>query len=308
MEVVIDGSYSVNFFRGYARCRCPQRGVQVMTGSSPSRSADEVYGVWTDAMADLVSYRYVGCSSVLQDRTHAEGHMRIRRDLRAGAGLRAAPLAIAALDTAGINIDRFHHLALTRIDVHLFDDGDGVEAVRVSGRVLREARTQVFTEATIEDHGDPSRVIGFATADWAVLAPTPEGFVYTDPGPGVPDSPDLPPLTEAYDAHPDTDGGFVIAGLSPRVGSDTLHHGPILVSLEAAALEVADAHAGNDALRIDHFATRLVKAGRVGPFVARAEVTATRDDTVACRAELRDEGAEGQVLAVALLRARLVQR
>lgn len=275
-----------------------------MTGSSPSRFGDEVYGVWTDAKADLVSYRYVGCSSALRDRTHAEGHMRIRRDLRVGTGLRGAPLAIAALDTAGINIDRFHLLALTRIDVLLFDDGDGVEAVRVTGSVLREARTQVFTEATIEDHADANRVIGFATADWAVLAPTPEGFVYTDPGPGVPDTPDLPPLTDAYEAHADPEGGFVIDGLSPRIGTDTLHHGPILVSLEAAAIEVAAAHAGTDALRIDHFATRLVKGGRVGPFVARAELTATCDDTVACRAELRDEGADGQVLAVAVLRAR----
>ena len=257
-----------------------------MPSTQPSRSADKVHGVWTEAMADLVSYRYLGCSSVLRDRTHAEGHLRIRRDLRTGAGLRGAPLAIAALDTAGINVDGVYLLALTRIDVHLFDDGAGVEAVRLVGTVLREACTQVFTEATIEDHADANRVIGFATADWAVLAPTPEGFVYTDPGPGVPDTPDLPPLTEAYDAHPNVDGGFVIAGLSPRVGTDTLHHGPILVALEAAALEVADERAGTESLRVEHFATRLVKAGRAGPFVARAEVMAVRDDTIACRAAL----------------------
>ena len=165
------------------------------------------------------------------------------RDLRTPAGLRGAPLAIAALDTAGINIDRFHHLALTRIDVHVFDDGAGIDEVRIVGSVLREARTQVFTEAKIEDQSDARRVVAFATADWAILAPTPEGFVYTDPGPGVPDTPDLPPLSEAYDAHPSAGGGFVIDGLSTRVGVDTLHHGPILVALEAAALEVATAQA-----------------------------------------------------------------
>ncbi len=173
--------------------------------------------------------------------------------------------------------------------------------------MLREARTQVFTEATIEDHADADRVIAFATADWAVIAPTPEGFVYTDPGPGVPDTPDLPPLTEAYDAHPDAEGGWVIAGLSPRVGTHTLHHGPILVTLEAAALEAAAELAGVDELRIEHFAARLVKAGRVGPFVAHAVVTTMRDDTIGCRAELRDEGADGQVVAVALLRARVIR-
>ena len=50
------------------------------------------------------------------------------------------------------------------------------------------------------------------------------------------------------------------------------------------------------------------KAGRVGPFVASAEITATRDDTVVCRAELRDDGADKQVIAVALLRARAIRQ
>jgi len=279
-----------------------------MPESSPSRSADKIYGVWTGTMEDLVSYRYVGCSSVVHDRTHAEGRMRIRRDLRTAAGLRGAPLAIAALDTAGINIDRFHHLALTRVDVHVVDDGAELEEVRVVGTVLREARTQVFTEARIEAQSDARRVVAFATADWAILAPTPEGFVYTDPGPGVPDTDDLPPLSDAFDAHPGAGGGFVIDGLSTRVGVDTLHHGPILVALEAAALEIAAAQAETDALHIEHFSTRFVKAGRAGPFVARAETIASRAGTVVCRAAMRDQGADGQVIAVALLRARAIRQ
>jgi len=254
-------------------------------------------------MDQLVSYRYLGCSSVVQDRSHAEGQMRLRRDLRTPAGPLGAPLAIAALDTAGINIDRYHHLALTRIDVHIFDAATDVETVRINGSVLREARTQVFTEATIHDRDDPRRTVASATADWAVLAPTPEGFEYTDPGPGVPDTPDLPPLAAAFDARPRSEGGFVIEGLSPRVGADLLHHGPILVALEATALEVAAAHTGTDRLRVEHLATRLVSAGRTGPFVATAEVLPVRGETVACRAELRDEGADGRVVATAIMRA-----
>jgi acyl-coenzyme A thioesterase PaaI-like protein len=273
-----------------------------------TRFADEVHGVWTRSIDDLVSYRYVGCSSVLRDRTHAEGRMRLRRDLRTPAGLRGAPLAIAALDTAGINVDPYYQLALTRIDVHLFDDGAGVEEVRVVSTVLREARTQVFTEARVEDHADADRLVGFATADWAIIAPTAEGFVYTDPGRGVPDTPDLPPLAEAYDARPIVGGGFVIDGLSPRVGTDTLHHGPILVSLEAAALQTATECTGGDSLRLEHCSTRIVKAGRVGPFVVHAAVVTRQDDTVVCRAEMRDDGAAEQVVAVALLRARTIGR
>src|SRR3954453_22699305 len=102
---------------------------------SPSRSADKIYGVWTGTMDDLVSYRYVGCSSVVRDRTHAEGRMRIRRDLRTPAGLRGAPLALAARDPAGIDIDGWPRLALTRIDVHVFDDGAGLEELPVVGTV-----------------------------------------------------------------------------------------------------------------------------------------------------------------------------
>ena len=101
--------------------------------------------------------------------------------------------------------------------------------------------------------------------------------MYTDPGPGVPDTPDLPPLSDAYDAHPSAGGGFVIDGLSTRVGVDTLHHGPILVALEAAALEVATAQAETDALRVEHFshpireggARRTVRCQRRGHRVTR---------------------------------------
>lgn len=271
---------------------------------SATRDAELIHGVWTESLDELVSYRYLGCSSVVRDRTHAEGHLRLRRDLRTSAGTLAAPIAIATLDTAGINIDRLYHLALTHVGVALFEPADGVEAVRVIGTVVREARTQVFTEARIEDAADPARVIGFGTADWAITAPTPEGFEYTEPGPGVPDSPDLPPLAEAYDAHPQPGGGLVIAGLSPRVGTGVLHHGPMLVSLEATALEVAAAAVGTDALRVEQLDTRIVKAGRTGPFVTDAEVLAANEETIAARATLRDDGAGGCLVAAALVRLR----
>jgi acyl-coenzyme A thioesterase PaaI-like protein len=272
-----------------------------MTGSH-----DLVHSVWTDSLDDLVSYRYLGCSSVLRDDTHAEGHMRLRRDLRTPAGLLAAPIAIATLDTAGINIDRRYHLALTHVEIALLDAGAGVEAVRVLGSVVREARTQVFTEARIEDADDASRTVAVGTADWEIIAPTPEGFEYTDPGPGVEDSPELPPLTEAYDAQPRASGGFTIAGLSPRVGTDVLHHGPMLVTLEGTALQCATECEGIDALRVEHLGMRIVKAGRSGPFVTDAEVLTRLDDSIMCRATLRDEGGEGCLVAAAMVRARMV--
>ena len=267
--------------------------------------SDPTYRVWAESLAELVSYRYLGCWSVQLDDMHAEGQLRIRSDLRTSSGgVLAAPLAIAMLDTAGINVDRRYLLALTHVDIDVLDPGMDVAAVRIVGSVTREARTQIFTEARIHDADDAERVIAFGTADWTVIGPTAEGFEYTHPGPGIEDGPDLPPLSEAYGAHPRPRGGRTIDGLSPRVGTDVLHHGPTLVALESVALEALADTTGTEQLTVDHRATRLVKAGRVGPFVTSTTVLSTTSASLACRAELRDEGAGDAVVAVSTLRAR----
>ena len=108
-----------------------------------------------------------------------------------------------------------------------------------SARSCARAGRRCSHVRAIEDAARPGRVIGFGSTSWAVQAPTPPGFVYVDPGPGVADVPDLPPLIEAFDVEPRPGGGYVLAGLSARVGADSLHQGPIQVMLEAAALDVA---------------------------------------------------------------------
>lgn len=130
------------------------------------------------------------------------------------------------------------------------------------------------------------------------------GIWDTDPGPGVADSPRLPPLFEAYGAQRHPGRGFVIECLSPCIGTDVMHLGPILVSLEAAAIEAARSHAGSDSPRVQTAGNRLVRAARRGPFVSTAEVIAVTGDTLVCRAEVRDEGADNCVVAVALMRIR----
>src|SRR3954453_6363398 len=110
------------------------------------RGSDLVNGVWADSMSDLISYRYVGCQSIMHDRRHAEGWTTIRPHLRRESSLLGAPLAISMLDTAGINIDRIYHLGLTQIDVQLYEPGVDVRRLHTIGAVIREARTQVFTE------------------------------------------------------------------------------------------------------------------------------------------------------------------
>jgi hypothetical protein len=156
----------------------------------------------------------------------------------------------------------------------------------------------MFTEGRIEDAARPGRVIGFGTTSWAVMEPTPPGFVYVDPGPGVPDAPDLPPFVTAFGVTPRANGGgYELAGLSPRVGADGLHQGPIQAMLEAAALDVARDAAGTDAIYAEHTGTTIVQRGKSGPFVATASLLADDAGVVACRAELHDHGADRRLVA-----------
>ena len=247
----------------------------------------------------LISYRYLGCSSAAVSPHQAVGRMRIRSDLRAGGGLLLAPLGIAMLDTAGINVDAIAQVAPTRIDLTVFPGAGEAEEVVVHGVVVREGRTQMFTETRFEDAGRPGRVVALGSTSWAVMAPVPDGYRYVDPGPGIPDTPGLPSLAAAFGATERPQGGFVLEGLSTRVGSTSLHQGPIQVLLEAAAVQAAAEATGGGALRERQCGISIVRPGRFGPFTTTAEIVVAEGDLIACRAELRDEGADGKPVATA---------
>ena len=270
----------------------------------PDKDPDGPYGTWESSPRRLISYRHLGCSSVVLDRDHAEGRMAVRGDMRTPGGVLAAPVAIAMLDTAGINVDPLYQLALTHVEIHLF--GATLNNLRTLGRIVREARTQVFTDARFEDVDHPEHPVGYGVADWAVIKPASPGFEYINPGKGLPDWAALPPLTTAFGAHSSIAGGYAIHGLSPEVGEDILHHGPILVTLEAAALDCAALASGTRSLRVETFSVRLVKAGREGPFHSKAELFQRADATIACRAEMRDFGANNALVAAGLVRFRVV--
>ncbi len=266
------------------------------------RMSDDINGVWAETMRDLISYRYFGTQSVLHDRHHSTGSMPIRSDMRVPGGMLMAPIAIGMLDAAGNNIDRLYHLGLTQIDVHLFEAGEGVKRVGFDSEVVREARTQLFTEARICDEAG-GRILGQGTANWAIINPTPEGFVYTDPGPGPADEPPMPPLTEVFQAEPLPGGGYVITHMSPHIGVDTLHHGSILVVMEAAALDVVDAELGPGTAQPHMLSCRIIRAGRKGPFKIRSELYARNDKVITCRSTFVDEGRGNEMVAIMLWQA-----
>lgn len=191
------------------------------------------------------------------------------------------------LDTAGISIDGIRFGALTHVTLQVLDTGDGVSQVRVDGEVPRLAERVIFTECTITDAADRDRVVAHGSADWISLGDV-SGFTYTDPGPGVPDEPPMPPLTEAYLVEAVGDGTYRIPALDPRIGTELLHHGPALVALEWQANALAEGAAEGAALVLRSFDVRLLRGGTRPPFTTRPRGSGRAGDVVWARAELVD--------------------
>jgi acyl-coenzyme A thioesterase PaaI-like protein len=182
----------------------------------------------------------------------------------------------------------------------LLDDGEGVADVLCIGEMIHEGRSQLFSRARLVDAADPGRVLAVARDSGVVVAKAPEGYQYVDPGPGVPDSPSLPPLWQAFGVQRRAEGIMEIPALTSRIGSTSgsLHHGPSQVILEAAATEAAARSAGTDRLRMRQWYVTFVARGLVGPFVASSEILHRGGSTIAVDASLRDEG-HGRLIASA---------
>jgi acyl-coenzyme A thioesterase PaaI-like protein len=259
---------------------------------------------WRTRVSGLISYRYLGTYSETRGRYEAEGWLTLRSDLRGPVGLLAAPLGIALLDTAGINVDPLAVVAPTRIDVHVFEPAVDVAQVRVQGRVLREGRSQFFTEGRFIDADNSSRLLGLGSTHWAVSGPNP-GFHYVDNRAGAPTSAELPPLYEAFGGRVRDDGNLEIPELTAELGGAGLHQGPIQVVPEAAAMRAAGAALGHDQFWIEHLGTTIMSRGVGAPFATRSEVLHADDNAVAVRVELRDEGSDDRLCSVTTCRFRV---
>lgn len=268
---------------------------------------DAYWAFWEERLGPggLVSYRHIGCRSEADGRHAATGGLRLRRDLRWCGGLQAGPLGISLLDTAGINVDAIADAAPTQIGLVILDDAADVRALRIHGHVVREGRTQMFTEARFVDADDPGRVVALGTTSWAVARPKVPGYRYVDPGPGPDPDSELPTLAEAFDCRHRAGGGYEIKGLTERTcGGMTvgrcLHQGHIQVVLEAAAQEVAAPLSPVGAQpRLRHASITIVAKGTAGPFVSSATVVSVTAQSVATHSELHDEGT-GRLIAAGI--------
>jgi hypothetical protein len=227
----------------------------------------------------------------------------LREDLRTRAGaVTAAPLAIAMLDAALVNMDSMHVRAVTQVDVTIVDCAIDVDRVLLSGGITADAGSQLFTEARICDADDVSRHIGFGSANWTVLSMPPQRFCFPEPDAIALAAPDAsPPLWQAFSGHRRCDGLLEIPRLT-EVGVDRLHYAPMLIVAEAVALEHAILTLDTDMLSADSLSMTMVAPGLIGPFVAKPVFSAVDTETVGCRVELRDTGRGNCLVAVGFVR------
>jgi acyl-coenzyme A thioesterase PaaI-like protein len=99
-------------------------------------------------------------------------------------------------------------------------------------------------------------------------------------------------------------GGYQIGEIVPAIAGPggILHAGAVQLLCEGAALSAACACLQSEQVSTRDFECQLLTAGRVGPFTSRATVLVAGVDGVDCRAEVRDEGNGGRLIATADVR------
>ena len=115
------------------------------------------------------------------------------------------------------------------------------------------------------------------------------------------DGPDLPPLWQVFGGAKHPDGRWTLPELAVEVASPdaALHIGPQFVVLETAASEAAAKAAKTDALQGLSSHVMFLARGKTGPFRVDTQVLSGAGGTVAVRATLHDEGADGKAVTAA---------
>jgi acyl-coenzyme A thioesterase PaaI-like protein len=258
----------------------------------------------TDPVPTALSvYAYIGASSNRSDELHAQGTLRLRDDLRTDAGLLVAPLGVMVLDCAASNTQFLALSAPVRVDVHLLDPGHGVERLAIDGRITRNGRTLITTEARLADADDPGRLVGYATTTFAATGPPRSAAQYTHTAPpeGMATT-GWPPLALAYGGQRTPEGGWQLAALDPAAGRRRLHSGNMMAVAEAACHELVGERAGGGGWLTTLLSTTVMTEGRVGPFAVVPELLALAGGTATCKVEVRDTGADDRFVALHTLR------
>jgi hypothetical protein len=252
---------------------------------------DELFRRWTG----LLSYRYIGRNHSSMNIGETDETVTIRRDMRNEAGgLMVAPLAISSPE--GCQTDMVAVPNPVIASVQIIDPGYDVNRIEiVDSGIVHQGRTMGYGRCKIVDADNPDRVIAFNEGQGAIIGVPPEGLDRMDVSGTelvVEDSPDLPPLWQAFGADKRADGHWVLPPLSLELASPdaALHIGPQHVVLEAAATDLAAEAAGTRKVQVVSWHVMFMSRGKVGPFRVEGTAHAGGPGRIGVRMLLHDEG------------------
>ncbi|OIN79822.1 hypothetical protein [Mycobacterium malmoense] len=252
---------------------------------------EELFRRWTG----LLSYRYIGRKHSSMNLGETDDTVVIRRDMRNEAGgIMVAPLAISSPEGCQTDMVAVPNPVIASVQV--IDPGYDVKRIEiVESGIVHQGRTMGYGRCKIVDADNPSRVIAFNEGQGAVIGIPPEGLGRMDVSATelvIEDSPDLPPLWEAFGASKRGDGHWALPALSAELASPdaALHIGPQHVVLETAATDLAADVAGTRKLQAISWHVMFMSRGKVGPFRVEGTAYPGGPGRVGVRMLLHDEG------------------
>ncbi len=274
------------------------RDIRELTGD-PAAYAAELRRRW----AGLLSYRYIGRNHGAMNAGPVDNTVTLRRDMRnAAGGLLVAPVSISSPE-GNVGSDL---VAVPNPVIHccqILDDARGVKRIEVvESEVLRSGARMGYSRSKIVDADDSSRVIAFTEGQGVRIGTPPEGLEkMEDDKLEIVDSPDLPPLWQAFGASRRDDGHWVLPELSIELASPdaALHIGPQHVLLETAAIDLATQLVGTDLLQMQAWHVMFLARGKAGPFRVDGEAVHGAVGRVGVRLTLHDEGSDNRMVTSA---------
>jgi hypothetical protein len=277
----------------------PLRDIREFLGDA-NAYRDELYRRWTG----LLSYRYIGRNHSSMNVGDSDDTVVIRRDMRNEAGgIMVAPLAIASPE--GCQTDMVAVPNPVIASVQIVDPGYDVKRVEIvdSGNV-HQGRMMGYGRCKIVDADNPDRVIAFNEGQGAIIGVPPEGLGKIDVSGTelvIEDSPDLPPMWQAFGASRRPDAHWQLPALSVELASPdaALHIGPQHVVLETAAIDLAADAVGTRKLQVVSWHVMFMSRGKVGPFRVDGTAHAGGSGKVGVRMLLHDEGNDDKAVTSA---------
>lgn len=220
--------------------------------------------------------------------------------------IRLAAIAATMDMTAGSLAVRLLHPDWTATSSLSIRTGIGVTSgsVVMTCRPLHTGKRSVFMDVGLAD--ETGTTVGTATIGFARIsrenaygeAGAPEGSVTRY---GLPTDEPRVPLEEYVGIrHVPGEDGTVETDLEPQIRNSTgvLQGGALATIIEAAALRAGSSHLG-ERVRVADFDVYYLAAGKTGPFRATASPVRVTDSHLVARIELKDEGAQGRLIAIA---------